>query len=758
MQCTVARFKKVYYLCVTIKTTNMNLKPGTSLQSGRYQIIDTLGHGGFGITYLATQVMAGRNVCIKEYFPKDYYKRDDGCSSISLLSQGLAENMSRFRDKFIKEAQTIATLDHPHIIHIFDVFEENNTCYYVMEYIEGESLNNIVKRGGAMEETESIKYIRCIASALDYIHEQKINHLDVKPGNIMVRTKDERAILIDFGLSKHYDNSGDQTSSTPVGISHGYAPMEQYQTGGVSSFSPSTDIYSLGATLYFLVTGKVPPQATVVGEEGIGELPAHLSESTRKAIEASMNFWRKDRPQSIAEFLSILEDNTRSATPTTAENRVIIGTMESVAVARPSSDETIIERIEETMAETPAPQPISKTPEASAPMTAEKEPTLEVANSDQEEAQGNDNRSTTKQSKWGCIVFIVLSIAIATIIVMLKCGMFSKDKGDAEYYQTSHEPTSVVHYVKFANTDKKYSDFLQLPHGLEGYFDLYEAIKEAKVQDKPIFVSVTGHACNNCREMEASVWSNNKVLRHLEQNYIVCALYVDDKTKLAKKDYYTDANGKVQTELGSKNAAIVKELWGVTSTPAYVLITPNGGAMLTPVPMGYERNVEKFAMFLQTGLDNKKRGITYTKEAQEALTSVEIDDNGDIKKKGIVEDMYGDSIISWEVTSLEVEAGLYEIRLVGTIKDGYHGYPMDNFSAPLFFIGSDDVPASEISEPLADQLVDHHGEKVYKGNVEYVFRVKGHNGHTLMGSVMATMCSDKENYCTQADHSFWVRL
>ena len=364
----------------------MNLKPGTSLQSGRYQIIETLGHGGFGITYLAIHVMAGRKVCIKEYFPKDFYKRDNGASSISLLSQGQAETMARFRDKFIKEAQTIATLDHPHIIHIFDLFEENNTCYYVMEYIEGESLNNIVKRGGAMNEAEAIKYIRYIASALDYIHEQKINHLDVKPSNIMVRAKDDRTILIDFGLSKHYDNSGDQTSSTPVGISHGYAPMEQYQTGGVSSFSPSTDIYSLGATLYYLVTGKVPPQATVVGEEGIGTLPAHLSESTRTAIERAMNFWRKNRPQSIAEFLSIIGDNTPSTTPIATENTVIE------------------EALEEEMTE------IRVDNSATEKTKTETKTEIKAENSAIEETTREENESNPVIS-FGCLIlFIILSV------------------------------------------------------------------------------------------------------------------------------------------------------------------------------------------------------------------------------------------------------------------------------------------------------------------------------------------------------------
>ena len=262
------------------------------------------------MTYIAEQVMARRKVCIKEFFPQDYYKRDEDSVSISLLSENFKENMLRFKAKFIKEAQTIAALDHPNIIQIYDVFEENGTAYYVMEYIEGESLSELVKRNGAMSERDAVTYIKQVAAALEHIHEQQIMHLDVKPGNIMVRTKDSRSILIDFGLSKHYDSeSGDATSTTPVGVSHGFAPMEQYRPGGVSKFSPETDIYSLGATLYYLVTGKVPPQAADIADDGLPTLPAHLSSSVRTAIERSMAEKRKDRPHTIKEFLALFDSD-----------------------------------------------------------------------------------------------------------------------------------------------------------------------------------------------------------------------------------------------------------------------------------------------------------------------------------------------------------------------------------------------------------------------------------------------------------------
>ena len=314
----------------------MNLKSGTLLQGGRYRIIDTLGRGGFGITYLAELVTDKRKVCIKEFFPKDFYNRDDNARSISLGSKGSADIMNAYRDKFIKETRIIASLNHANIIRINEVFEENNTAYYVMEYIDGMSLSDLVKRRGPLPEAEAIKYIRAVAAALNYIHNRKIMHLDIKPANIMLRKDDGSAILIDFGLSKHYDAEGNQTSSTPVGVSHGFAPLEQYKSGGVKEFSPSTDIYSLGATLYYLVTGQTPPEAADVADDGLPALPAHLSQGVRLAIERSMIDKRKQRLQSVKDFLAILANNNggvivdkdthfqnRSTKPTTDKSTVI---------------------------------------------------------------------------------------------------------------------------------------------------------------------------------------------------------------------------------------------------------------------------------------------------------------------------------------------------------------------------------------------------------------------------------------------------
>lgn len=277
------------------------------LQGGKYRIIKILGQGGFGITYLAHHTLLGTDVAVKEFFMKDLNNRDKKTGMVSVGSQGSIEIVSRYKEKFLKEARRIYKLNHPNIVRVLDVFEENGTAYYVMELCNGGSLSDLLSKSPTgLEDHLVLKYIRQVASALQYIHDNRLNHLDVKPANILINSKGD-AVLVDFGLSKQYDSSGAQTSTTPVGLSHGYAPMEQYKQGGVSEFSPATDIYALGATLYKLVTGKNPPEATVVGEEGLPSFEA--SQPIRIAIERAMQWRRNDRPQSVREWLSLLDSS-----------------------------------------------------------------------------------------------------------------------------------------------------------------------------------------------------------------------------------------------------------------------------------------------------------------------------------------------------------------------------------------------------------------------------------------------------------------
>ena len=290
------------------------LRADSTLQGGKYRIIKKLGQGGFGITYLAENTLLEGKVAIKEFFFKEYCERDDSTSRVTIPTSGNREIVERFKQKFIKEARTIFRLNHPNIVRIHDVFEENGTAYYVMDYIEGESLGDMVKRRGAIPEAEALGYVKDAASALEYIHSKNINHLDIKPGNLMKRKEDGRIIVIDFGVAKQYAAVISE-GCTPACISYGYSPAELYRKNGEQSFSPQSDVYALAATLFKLLTGNTPPEAIEVLSEGlpVAELQEkHISRPVISAIAMAMK-GRHERTQTIAEFVSNLENRANKS-------------------------------------------------------------------------------------------------------------------------------------------------------------------------------------------------------------------------------------------------------------------------------------------------------------------------------------------------------------------------------------------------------------------------------------------------------------
>lgn len=305
----------------------MELKQGTLLQGGKYRIERILGQGGFGITYLAEQPMLERKVCIKEFFFKDYCERNESTSHVTLGTKSNRELVGRFQKKFLKEARVISKLHHDHIVQIHDIFEENSTAYYVMDYVEGESLGDMIKREGQFDEPRALSYIKDAASALAYIHSKSINHLDIKPGNIMLRREDRRILLIDFGVSKQYDEkTSEGTTTTPVGVSHGYSPAEQYRKEGVQTFSPQSDVYSLAATLYKLLTGVTPPEAMEVHDEGLPLSPLRAKKVSEKTITAIVNAMqpRTRRTQSIGAFVAELDAPNFVAKQDASEEEVTV--------------------------------------------------------------------------------------------------------------------------------------------------------------------------------------------------------------------------------------------------------------------------------------------------------------------------------------------------------------------------------------------------------------------------------------------------
>ncbi|MGM9860560.1 MAG: protein kinase, partial [Muribaculaceae bacterium] len=177
----------------------------------------------------------------------------------------------------------------------------------VMDYIDGRSLAEIVKAEGPMSEARALGYIRQVCAALHYVHSQNRLHLDIKPNNIMV-TGNNRAILIDFGVSKQYDEASGENTSTLLGCTPGYAPPEQ-MSQNIKHFYPATDVYSLGATLYDLLTGEAPPDAAkrISGIEELAPLSARISTTTRTAINCALALNKNQRPQSVAAFAALLD-------------------------------------------------------------------------------------------------------------------------------------------------------------------------------------------------------------------------------------------------------------------------------------------------------------------------------------------------------------------------------------------------------------------------------------------------------------------
>lgn len=284
-----------------------SLPVGTTLYNGKYKVLECLPNGGFGKTYKAMGYfkIGGKTikseVAIKEFFMNRIQKRDAETLKVVTPLEKLDE-VSSSRKKFMVEAEKIKQFsDHPHIVDVYDVFDENETCYYTMEYIEGGSLMDYVEQTETytLQEEEALKIIREVASALSAMHRHRMNHLDVKPENILM-SEEGKAVLIDFGAAHKFSND-DEASSLLAITSGGFSPIE---IGQIKDFSPSTDIYSLGATLYWLLTGEEPPR------EGLSERdekPECISDKVWKVLCVALRIYREERPQSIEEFLALLD-------------------------------------------------------------------------------------------------------------------------------------------------------------------------------------------------------------------------------------------------------------------------------------------------------------------------------------------------------------------------------------------------------------------------------------------------------------------
>ena len=284
---------------------------------GSYVIEEVIGRGGFGVTYRAssTGVDLPSYVAIKEFFPRNMCSRTLDPDSFDLVidSPDKFEMITQLRDRFIKESRNVEACNHPGIVRVFETIECNGTAYMVMELIEGQSVKQIVDQykdaGMTMPPEMAENIIRQLASSLHYLHNKHMTHLDVKPDNLMLAGN--RVVLIDFGLSKQFNDDGSSDSQVLTALSKGYAPPEQYI--GITSFSPESDVYSLGATFYKLLTGSTPPEPYALQEKPNSLVfEPSLPYNYKLAVHAAMELNRKKRIDSAYTFVEIIEKGAKA--------------------------------------------------------------------------------------------------------------------------------------------------------------------------------------------------------------------------------------------------------------------------------------------------------------------------------------------------------------------------------------------------------------------------------------------------------------
>lgn len=293
-----------------INSQNM-LQVGTILH-GTYKIESYLSSGGFGNTYLAKNIEFDETYAIKEFFVKGVCQRDGNSTTISVSNAENTNSFEQQREKFKKEARRLRSLSNPHIVKVYDLFEENGTAYYVMDYVDGENLSARLKRTNApLAESEVRNYLNQILDGLEAIHNEGMFHLDIKPANIMVDSHDV-VKLIDFGASKQQSTVGGATMSTGISYTNGYAPSEQ-MAQSYDKFGPWTDFYALGATVYKLLTNQDPPSVSDLSEDDTEDkhlaLPMpNVSEEMKKLVVWMMQVNRLKRPKNVREVIMELQE------------------------------------------------------------------------------------------------------------------------------------------------------------------------------------------------------------------------------------------------------------------------------------------------------------------------------------------------------------------------------------------------------------------------------------------------------------------
>jgi serine/threonine protein kinase len=292
-----------------VQTSGYYLSPGSSLQQGKYKIETLIGEGGFGITYRGIDLVNSRTVAIKENWPEKASRQGTTVVWPHTVTPKIKDWQLK---KVATEAQYLSQCQHPNIVRVYDYFEENSTAYVVMDFITGKPLSKILAEEGPLPVQQVKRYLLQLSEALTIVHGAKLLHRDIKPDNILIDGQD-RAILIDFGATKEF--IAGQTRQMSVTLTRGYAPLEQYSYK--AKRWPATDIYALCASMYELLTGQLPPEATErIQSDSLtppGQLIPGIDSVLDRVIVTGMKMRVEERWQTADELIKVLRGS--SVTP-----------------------------------------------------------------------------------------------------------------------------------------------------------------------------------------------------------------------------------------------------------------------------------------------------------------------------------------------------------------------------------------------------------------------------------------------------------
>lgn len=393
-----------------------------------YKITSVLGQGSFGITYRAKVEMRGAlgtldsnmYVAIKEFFMKEVNGRDNtSVTSGSTSRDGLFEY---YREKFEREARNLSTLQHKNIVRVLESFQANGTVYYAMEYISGQSLDSVITKSPrhCLDAATALGYTQQLGSALSFMHSKGMLHLDVKPANAMVKD-DGTVVLIDFGLSKQYAANGEPESSTKVGAgTPGYAPLEQASYREGKGFPTMMDVYALGGTLYKMLTGQRPPEASEILNDGfpIGEMKQHgVPPQVAACVRKAMAPLKKDRYKTIDQLLNALAQcSLQGGSYDELNEATTIAEVDVIGVVKPqvTPQEQVIPQVTPQPQSKPQPTPQPKPqPTAQPKVTPQPKPkvvTVPSSSIDEEEKKSNKSKMVI-----GAVVAVAAIIAFNAV-------------------------------------------------------------------------------------------------------------------------------------------------------------------------------------------------------------------------------------------------------------------------------------------------------------------------------------------------------